>query len=109
METASVCPCCDNHCPVEKLSCVRGMAHFGKPVTEEWLLHHERRGPKPLPPDASTADKVVAAIQSCGRALHHGSGSAEALLSDLSETEQLQLLQLLEKCQQGLKRPADHT
>ena len=106
MDTTSTrtCPRCDRHCPEDQVRCLRGMAHFQKTVTEEWLQMHSRGqgGPKPLDPNAPTADQIAALLQACGHALHHGGPkNASKLLAGLSESEQLELLHLLKKRQQG--------
>ena len=100
------CPCCPHHCPAESPGCVRGMAHFERTITEDWLLHHQHPGggQQQTDPSAPLPDRIVAALQMCGRGLHHGGGNAGETLACLTEQEQEELLRLLEKVQKGLQQ-----
>lgn len=100
------CPCCPHHCPAESPGCVRGMAHFERTITEDWLLHHQHPGggSQPVDPDAPVTERIVVALQACGRGLHHGGSGAAKALDGLTEQEQEEFLRLLEKVQRGLQQ-----
>ena len=77
------CPCCDKHCPVEKLSCGQGRRHFGMEKEE------------------CPQDRMISLLRRCGHFLHHSMGpeSDAALLTEaLSAEERATLEGLLEKC-----------
>ena len=77
------CPCCDKHCPVDKLSCGQGRRHFG---TEKEEFPQER---------------MISLLRRCGHFLHHSMGSgadAAPLTEALSAEERATLENLLEKC-----------
>ena len=50
------CPCCDKHCPVEKLCCGHGLRHFG--------MEKEER----------PQERMIALLRRCGHFLHHNMG-----------------------------------
>ena len=80
------CPCCDKHCPVEKLSCGEGRRHFGM----EDARHADA-------PD----ERMIVLLRKCGHFLHHSMGSgadAAPLTEALSAEERATLENLLEKC-----------
>lgn len=87
------CPCCDKHCPVEKLSCGQGRRHFG--------MEKEER----------PQERMIALLRRCGHFLHHNMGpgaDAAPLTEALSAEERAMLEGLLEKCLkhwEGLSMP----
>lgn len=87
------CPCCDKHCPVEKLSCGQGRRHFG--------MEKEER----------PQERIIALLRRCGHFLHHNMGpgaDAAPLTEALSAEERATLEGLLEKCLkhwEGLSMP----
>ena len=83
------CPCCDKHCPVEKLSCGQGRRHFG--------MEKEER----------PQERMIALLRRCGHFLHHSMGpgaNAAALTEALSADERATLEKLLEKCLKHCER-----
>ena len=77
------CPCCDKHCPVEKLSCGEGRRHFGKEMEDR------------------PQERMIALLRKCGHFLHHSMGpgaDAAPLTEALSAEERATLENLLEKC-----------
>ena len=80
------CPCCDRHCPVEKLSCGEGRRHFG--------MEDARR-------EGAAEERMIVLLRRCGHFLHHSLGpgaNAAALAEALSAEERATLEALLEKC-----------
>ena len=77
------CPCCDKHCPVEKLSCGEGRRHFGKEMEDR------------------PQERMIVLLRKCGHLLHHSLGpgtDAAPLTEALSAEERATLESLLEKC-----------
>ena len=77
------CPCCDKHCPVEKLSCGEGRRHFGKEMEDR------------------PQERMIVLLRKCGHLLHHSLGpgtDAAPLTEALSAEERATLEKLLEKC-----------
>ena len=77
------CPCCDKHCPVEKLSCGEGRRHFGKEMEDR------------------PQERMIVLLRKCGHLLHHSLGpgtDAAPLTEALSAEERATLERLLEKC-----------
>lgn len=103
--TEKNCPCCGRHCPSDALSCGRGMEYFG--VTGKQRERGGHGGPgRGEDPNAPLSQRVLGAMRRCGHYLHHNAGhggavDSEALLAALSEREQQELLDLLNKCMQG--------
>lgn len=86
------CPCCEKHCPVNKLSCPRGKAHFG--VSDKDFAHHTNLSENP-------EEKMIVLLRRCGHFLHHNVGRGEnvsPLVNALTPDERAQLEALLEKC-----------
>lgn len=80
------CPCCDKHCPVEKLSCGEGRRHFGMEAARHAGAPEER---------------MIVLLRSCGHFLHHSMGpdaNDAPLTKALSAEECATLEKLLEKC-----------
>ena len=80
------CPCCDKHCPVEKLSCGEGRRHFG--------MEDARHAGAP-------EERMILLLRKCGHFLHHSMGpgaDAAPLTEALSAEERATLERLLEKC-----------
>ena len=77
------CPCCDKHCPVDKLSCGQGRRHFGMEKEE------------------FPQERMISLLRRCGHFLHHSMGpgaDAAPLTEALSSEERATLEGLLEKC-----------
>lgn len=87
------CPCCDRHCPADRLSCPKGKAYF-----EEGEHRKEEMSPE---------DKAIVLLRKCGHFLHHSAGrgtDASFLMSALTEEERKELEILLEKCLESWSR-----
>lgn len=105
MNELSNCPQCSRHCPVDALSCGRGRSYFGQEngVSEQGQgrdgRDHENRGSHDGyaghhgKQDKSTIEGL---LRICGHTLHHGGGNGD-LCAALSDSEQMQLKELLTK------------
>lgn len=92
------CSQCENHCPAEALRCGRGQAYFTRLKSGEHF-HSDSEA-------ANALVELAQAVSHMGRIRQLHGGSTADLLNALDESEQAQLLALLQK--QQARFHADH-
>lgn len=103
------CPVCRNHCPREKLKCGRGRKYFReleKDSRKEEKAQKKEEKMKLAEKSSRKKDdgSILYLLKKLGHRLRHSKGIKEKhLTSQLTEEEQKQVRQLLEKIESGLK------
>lgn len=94
MKEEKNCPCCPNHCDVDRLSCGRGREYFKSSSSDEVNKsnHHFEKDESSMTEDK----KVLLKLRKCGHYLHHSGNSID--LNFLKEEEKQNLIVILSKC-----------
>lgn len=88
------CPCCGNHCNVEKLKCKKGKRYFAKEGEDRLTERDEDE--EVLSDGQKLSHDSKKLLRKFAKGVRHG--EIEELLDNLTEDEKQTLFSLLKKC-----------